>query len=85
MLSNINDNFKYLQAKETQTKVDHLKKDNKQLEDKITVLGHEMQFLKEVFIAHAAAKNSGAAAGGAAAEVYIHMQPYILPQVLRYL
>merc|ERR1719430_1598288 len=45
-------------AKDTQQKVDHLKKDNKRLEDKITVLGQEMQFLKEVFLAHAGAQNS---------------------------
>ena len=51
----------FAQAKETQIKVDHLKKDNKRLEDKITVLGHEMQFLKEVFLAHAGAQNPGAA------------------------
>merc|ERR1719341_2067137 len=56
-------------AKETQTKVDHLKKDNKRLEDKITVLGQEMQFLKEVFLAHAGAQNPGAAVAGAAAGV----------------
>merc|ERR1719317_1184834 len=56
-------------AKETQQKVDHLKKDNKRLEDKITVLGQEMQFLKEVFLAHAGAQNPGAAVAGVAAGV----------------
>ena len=61
--------FLLFQAKETQTKVDHLKKDNKRLEDKITVLGQEMQFLKEVFLAHAGAQNPGAAVAGAAAGV----------------
>jgi len=58
-------------AKDTQTKVDHLKKDNKRLEDKITVLGQEMQFLKEVFLAHAGAQNPGAAVAGAAAGVAV--------------
>ena len=33
-------------AEETQRKVETLKKDNKMLEDKISVLGQEMQFLK---------------------------------------
>ena len=40
-------------AEETQKKVDILRKDNKRLEDKINVLGQEMQFLKDIFLAHA--------------------------------
>ena len=40
-------------AEETQRKVDHFKHDNKRLEDKISVLGQEMQFLKDIFLAHA--------------------------------
>ena len=40
-------------AEETQRKVDHFKTDNKRLEDKISVLGQEMQFLKDIFLAHA--------------------------------
>ena len=40
-------------AEETQRKVETLKKDNKMLEDKISVLGQEMQFLKDIFLAHA--------------------------------
>ena len=57
-------------AEETQRKVETLKKDNKMLEDKISVLGQEMQFLKDIFLAHAGAakdeqstKASQAAAG----------------------
>ena len=38
-------------SEETQKKVDSLRKDNKRLEDKINVLGQEMQFLKDIFIA----------------------------------
>merc|ERR1712083_954361 len=56
-------------AKFTQQKVDDLKKDNKRLEDKINVLGQEMQFLKDVFLAHTNAQNSGAAAASEAASV----------------
>merc|ERR1712014_424115 len=56
-------------AKYTQQKVDDLKKDNKRLEDKINVLGQEMQFLKDVFLAHTNAQNSGAAAGEQGADM----------------
>eukprot|EP00092_Neocalanus_flemingeri_P018859 GFUD01020422.1.p1 GENE.GFUD01020422.1~~GFUD01020422.1.p1 ORF type:complete len:114 (+),score=47.32 GFUD01020422.1:52-393(+) len=56
-------------AKETQAKVDHLKTENKGLEDKITVLGKEMQFLKEVFLAHAGAQSPEATVTGATAGV----------------
>ena len=40
-------------ASETGEKVDFYKKDNKRLEDKISVLGQEMQFLKDIFLTHA--------------------------------
>merc|ERR1719369_296474 len=53
----------------TQTKVEHLKKENKRLEDKIYVVGQEMQFLKDVFLAHAGPDNQKAAIAGAAAEI----------------
>jgi len=39
-------------AAETKQRVDELKTDNKQLEDKISALDQEMKFLKDVFIAH---------------------------------
>jgi len=53
-------------ANETGEKVDFYKKDNKRLEDKISVLGQEMQFLKDIFLAHAAAPNSSKASQAAA-------------------
>lgn len=55
-------------AEETQKKVDILRKDNKRLEDKINVLGQEMQFLKDIFLAHAGA-NGEANKASQAAEV----------------
>ena len=48
-------------ATETSEKVEYFKKDNKRLEDKISTLGQEMQFLKEIFLAHASNPNSGKA------------------------
>jgi len=39
-------------AAETKQRVEELRTDNKQLEDKISALDQEMKFLKEVFIAH---------------------------------
>ena len=42
-------------AEETQKKVEILRKDNTRLEDKINVLGQEMQFLKDIFLAKAGA------------------------------
>lgn len=53
-------------ASETKEKVDALKSDNKELEDKITALGQEMKFLKDVFIAHASNTSDGAASSSAA-------------------
>merc|ERR1711934_945846 len=53
-------------ANETKEKVDALKSDNKELEDKITALGQEMKFLKDVFIAHASNSSNGAASSTAA-------------------
>ena len=53
-------------ASETGEKVDFYKKDNKRLEDKISVLGQEMQFLKDIFLAHAATPNSEKATQAAA-------------------
>jgi len=53
-------------ASETKEKVDALKSDNKELEDKITALGQEMKFLKDVFIAHASNSSNGAASSTAA-------------------
>merc|ERR1712192_353806 len=53
-------------ASETKEKVDALKGDNKELEDKITALGQEMKFLKDVFIAHASNSSNGAASSTAA-------------------
>merc|ERR1712029_1012443 len=55
-------------AEETQKKVNELKSDNKRLEDKVSVLGKEMQFLKDIFLAHAGA-NTDAAKAHQAAEV----------------
>jgi len=55
-------------AEETQKRVDILRKDNKRLEDKINVLGQEMQFLKDIFLAHAGA-NGEANKASQAAEV----------------
>jgi len=55
-------------AEETQKKVNELKSDNKRLEDKISVLGKEMQFLKDIFLAHAGA-NTDAAKAHQVAEV----------------
>ena len=55
-------------ASETGEKVDFYKKDNKRLEDKISVLGQEMQFLKDIFLAHADAPNSSKASQAAAGE-----------------
>merc|ERR1711909_106500 len=55
-------------AEETQKKVDILRKDNKRLEDKINVLGQEMQFLKDIFLAHAGT-NGEANKASQAAEV----------------
>ena len=52
-------------ASETSDKVDYFKKDNKRLEDKISVLGQEMQFLKEIFLAHASNPNSDKASQAA--------------------
>jgi len=52
-------------ASETKEKVDALKGDNKELEDKITALGQEMKFLKDVFIAHASNSSNGAASSAA--------------------
>merc|ERR1712055_267987 len=48
-------------ANETKEKVDALKSDNKELEDKISALGQEMKFLKDVFIAHAGNSSNSAA------------------------
>merc|ERR1712047_175621 len=48
-------------ANETKEKVDALKCDNKELEDKISALGQEMKFLKDVFIAHAGNGSNSAA------------------------
>merc|ERR1711976_1136360 len=42
-----------LKAKETNERVDHLKKENEQLEGKIKLLPKELAVLKEVFITHA--------------------------------
>ena len=42
-------------AEETQKKVEILRKDNTRLDDKINVLGKEMQFLKDIFLAKAGA------------------------------
>ena len=53
------------QAAETKEKVDTLKTDNKRLEDKIEVLGQEMKFLKDIFIAHASGSAPSPAAGAA--------------------
>merc|ERR1712192_24708 len=53
-------------ASETKEKVDALKGDNKELEDKITALGQEMKFLKDVFIAHASNSSNGAASSTSA-------------------
>ena len=57
-------------ASETSEKVDYFKKDNKRLEDKISVLGQEMQFLKEIFLAHASNPNSDKASLAAEGELY---------------
>merc|ERR1719462_296678 len=48
-------------ANETKEKVDALKSDNKELEDKISALGQEMKFLRDVFIAHAGNNSNSAA------------------------
>lgn len=53
-------------AEETQKRVDILRKDNKRLEDKISVLGQEMQFLKDIFLAHAGANGKANKASQAA-------------------
>ena len=53
-------------SEETQKKVDSLRKDNKRLEDKINVLGQEMQFLKDIFLAHASANGEANKASQAA-------------------
>merc|ERR1712059_151462 len=45
-------------ASETQSKVETLRGENKRLEDKLMVLGQEMKFLKDVFMAHAGVDNS---------------------------
>ena len=60
-------------AEETQKRVTELKTDNKRLEDKINVLGKEMQFLKDIFIAHAGAnKEVSKASKAAEGENYVH-------------
>ena len=56
-------------ASETSEKVDYFKKDNKRLEDKISVLGQEMQFLKDIFLAHAGSPNSNKASQAAEGKV----------------
>ena len=66
-------------AEETQKRVDILRKDNKRLEDKINVLGQEMQFLKDIFLAHAGAngeanKASQAAEGNSRDMYFINSQ-----------
>ena len=68
-------------AEETQKKVDVLKKDNKRLEDKINVLGQEMQFLKDIFLAHAgtngeANKASQAAEGKLQDKFFVQQRKY---------
>ena len=55
-------------ATDTSERVEHFKKDNKRLEDKISVLGQEMQFLKEIFLAHASNPNSDKASLAAEGE-----------------
>ena len=57
-----------VKASETTEKVEHFKKDNKRLEDKISVLGQEMQFLKDIFLAHAGTPHSTKASQAAAGE-----------------
>ena len=60
-------------AEETQKKVNELKSDNKRLEDKISVLGKEMQFLKDIFLAHAGANTDAAKAHQVAeGEFFLH-------------
>ena len=61
-------------ATDTSERVEHFKKDNKRLEDKISVLGQEMQFLKDIFLAHAAAPNSSKASQAAAGETFTTMR-----------
>ena len=64
-------------AEETQKKVDVLKKDNKRLEDKINVLGQEMQFLKDIFLAHAGTNGEANKASQAAEGKLQDMQIFV--------
>ena len=41
-----------VKAKETETKLENLKTDNKRMENQISVLDREMQFLKDVYHTH---------------------------------
>ena len=45
-------------AKETETKLENLRTENKSMEDKISVLDQEMKFLKDVYETHLKAKNT---------------------------
>ena len=65
-------------AEETQKKVNELKSDNKRLEDKISVLGKEMQFLKDIFLAHAGANTDAAKAHQVAEGEFLFFTLFII-------